>query len=115
MRLLSIRLKSEAPREVSDMLHRLRPIQRPQVNLRGVDPRVIQERLQRLNRPRMAGGEGNRKSTPESMRVANEAAQQHLIGVEKRLVSVRPPEWLHVPERKKTPVVAPKPVFERLD
>lgn len=45
----------------------------------------------------------------------NEAAQQDLIGVEKRLVSVRPPEWLHIPERKKTPVVAPKPVFERLD
>ncbi len=45
----------------------------------------------------------------------NEAAQQELIGVETRLVSVEAPAWLHLPERRKTPVIAPKPHFERLE
>jgi hypothetical protein len=45
----------------------------------------------------------------------NEAAQQELIAVEHRLVSVEAPAWLHLPERKKTPVIAPKPKFEPLD
>jgi hypothetical protein len=44
----------------------------------------------------------------------NEAAQQELIGVDHRLVSVEPPPWLHIHERR-TPVLAPKPSFERLD
>ncbi|MFL5885414.1 MAG: hypothetical protein ACJ77M_10120 [Thermoleophilaceae bacterium] len=45
----------------------------------------------------------------------NEAAQQKLVSTEHRLVSVEPPSWLHLPERKKAPVLAPKPTFERLD
>jgi hypothetical protein len=45
----------------------------------------------------------------------NEAAQQHLISSEHRLVSVEAPSWLHLPERKHASVVAPKPSFEKLD
>jgi hypothetical protein len=44
----------------------------------------------------------------------NEAAQQSLIGVENRLVAVEAPPWLHIVEHR-TPVLAPKPSFERLD
>ncbi|MCL9759103.1 hypothetical protein [Frankia sp. AiPa1] len=44
----------------------------------------------------------------------NDAAQQHLIGVSHRLVSVEAPAWLHINEQR-TPVTAPKPSFERLD
>lgn len=44
----------------------------------------------------------------------NEAAQQDLIDVEHQLVSVRAPEWLHMAE-KPTPIIAPKPKFEKLD
>jgi hypothetical protein len=44
----------------------------------------------------------------------NEAAQQNLVGVEKRLVSVDAPPWLHV-NAARTPVIAPKPTFEPLD
>lgn len=43
----------------------------------------------------------------------NEAAQQHLVEVQHRLVSVQPPDWLHMNE-KRTPVIAPKPHFEPL-
>jgi hypothetical protein len=45
----------------------------------------------------------------------NEAAQQELIVSAHRLVSVEPPDWLHLPERTHTPVLAPKPHFEKLD
>jgi hypothetical protein len=45
----------------------------------------------------------------------NEAAQQNLVDVDHRLLSVEPPSWLHLPERKQTPVLAPKPRFEKLD
>jgi hypothetical protein len=45
----------------------------------------------------------------------NEAAQQHLLETEFRPISVQPPGWLHLPERKATPVLGPKPSFERLD
>jgi hypothetical protein len=45
----------------------------------------------------------------------NEAAQQHLIGVERKLLSVDAPPWLHLPERTQTPVLAPRPKFEPLD
>jgi hypothetical protein len=45
----------------------------------------------------------------------NDAAQQRLISVEHQLVSVEPPAWLHIKERKRAPVIAPKPKFEPLD
>jgi len=45
----------------------------------------------------------------------NEAAQQELLTSEHRLVSVQAPGWLHLPERKQTQVVAPKPRFDKLD
>lgn len=45
----------------------------------------------------------------------NEAAQQDLISSQHRLVSVEAPAWLHLPERKTTPVLAPKPSFVKLD
>lgn len=44
----------------------------------------------------------------------NDAAQQHLIDVQHRLVSVAPPPWLHMNETR-TPVIAAKPHFEPLD
>lgn len=44
----------------------------------------------------------------------NEAAQQNLVGVQHRLVSVEAPPWLHINESR-TPIIAPKPSFERLD
>ncbi|MGP3933394.1 hypothetical protein [Nonomuraea sp. KM88] len=44
----------------------------------------------------------------------NEAAQQDLVGVEHKLVSVEAPPWLHINE-KRTSVIAPRPSFERLD
>lgn len=43
----------------------------------------------------------------------DEAAQQDLIAVSNKLVSVKAPPWLHLPERRPA-VVAPKPSFERL-
>jgi hypothetical protein len=43
----------------------------------------------------------------------NEAAQQDLVGIERRLVSVDAPPWLHL-NAARTPVIAPKPTFERL-
>jgi hypothetical protein len=43
----------------------------------------------------------------------NDAAQQDLIGVENRLVSVKAPPWLHIIEQR-TPVLAPKPSFAKL-
>ncbi len=44
----------------------------------------------------------------------NEAAQQNLIGVNERLVSVDAPPWLTVAD-KPVPVIAPRPAFEKLD
>jgi hypothetical protein len=44
----------------------------------------------------------------------NEAAQQDLVGVENKLVSVEAPPWLHMVEQQ-APVIAPKPSFEKLD
>ncbi|MGD1254777.1 hypothetical protein ACKUT9_11050 [Mycobacterium seoulense] len=44
----------------------------------------------------------------------NEAAQQHLVGIDTRLVSVDAPPWLHL-NAARTPVLAPKPSFEKLD
>lgn len=43
----------------------------------------------------------------------NEAAQQDLIGVERKLVSVDAPPWLHINEAR-VPIIAPKPIFEPL-
>ena len=43
----------------------------------------------------------------------NEAAQQDLLHVATKLVSVEAPPWLHINEPR-TPVVAPKPKFEPL-
>jgi hypothetical protein len=43
----------------------------------------------------------------------NEAAQQNLVGVDHKLVSVAAPEWLLINETR-TPVVAPRPIFEPL-
>ncbi|AQU67730.1 hypothetical protein [Streptomyces niveus] len=44
----------------------------------------------------------------------NEAAQQHLISVDHKLLSVRAPGWLHMNETR-TPIIAPRPRFEPLD
>lgn len=44
----------------------------------------------------------------------NEAAQQDLVGVEKRLVSVDAPPWLHL-NAARVATIAPKPRFEPLD
>lgn len=44
----------------------------------------------------------------------NEAAQQDLIGITTRLVPVDAPHWLHL-NATRTPVLAPKPAFEKLD
>lgn len=44
----------------------------------------------------------------------NQAAQQGLVDVQHALLSVQAPPWLHIAE-KQTPVIAPKPRFERLD
>jgi hypothetical protein len=44
----------------------------------------------------------------------DEAAQQDLVGVQNRLVSVDAPPWLHLTAAR-TPVIAPKPMFEKLD
>ncbi|WP_409073438.1 hypothetical protein [Micromonospora chalcea] len=44
----------------------------------------------------------------------NEAAQQNLITVDKKLMSVEAPDWLVINE-KRTPVVAPRPSFVKLD
>jgi hypothetical protein len=44
----------------------------------------------------------------------NAAAQQDLLGVDEKLVSVAPPDWLLLNE-KRTTVVAPRPLFEPLD
>ena len=44
----------------------------------------------------------------------DEAAQQHLVGVEHKLLSVEAPPWLHINEQR-TSVIAPRPVFESLD
>lgn len=44
----------------------------------------------------------------------NDAAQQNLIRVDRRLLSVEAPSWLHMNE-KRTPVIAPRPSFAKLD
>lgn len=44
----------------------------------------------------------------------DEAAQQDLLNVEHRLVSVQPPHWLHINETR-TSVIAARPHFEPLD
>lgn len=44
----------------------------------------------------------------------DEAAQQDLIDVRQRLLSVQPPPWLQMTERE-APVIAAKPTFEKLD
>jgi hypothetical protein len=44
----------------------------------------------------------------------NDAAQQNLVGVQQRLVSVDAPTWLRI-NAKVTPVIAAKPSFEKLD
>lgn len=42
----------------------------------------------------------------------DEAAQQDLIGEDKKLVSVHAPEWLHITETRTEPVIAPRPRFD---
>lgn len=44
----------------------------------------------------------------------NDAAQQNLVGVEQRLVSVDAPSWLRL-NAAVTPVIAARPTFEKLD
>ncbi|QKW52117.1 hypothetical protein [Streptomyces buecherae] len=44
----------------------------------------------------------------------NEAAQQNLIAVDRKLMSVEAPAWLNINE-KRTPIIAPRPAFEKLD
>jgi hypothetical protein len=43
----------------------------------------------------------------------DDAAQQGLISVERKLLSVQAPEWLHINEQR-TPIIAPKPRFEKI-
>lgn len=43
----------------------------------------------------------------------DQAAQQGLIAVQRKLLSVEAPNWLHINEQR-TPVIAPKPKFEKL-
>jgi hypothetical protein len=50
----------------------------------------------------------------EILGALNEAAQQNLIAVDRKLMSVEAPAWLHINE-KRTPVIAPRPSFEKLD
>ncbi|MFI2338408.1 hypothetical protein ACH474_33980 [Nocardia rhamnosiphila] len=50
----------------------------------------------------------------EILDALNEAAQQNLINVDRKLLSVDAPSWLHINETR-TPVIAPRPTFERLD
>ncbi len=45
----------------------------------------------------------------------DEAAQQDLVGIEERLVSVDAPSWLHLGKPMQSMIVAPKPSFIRLD
>jgi hypothetical protein len=54
MRLYSLRLKPETPGEVSNRLHRLRPVERSQVDLRRVDARVIHQREEGFDGRRIA-------------------------------------------------------------
>ncbi|MFD7715118.1 hypothetical protein [Streptomyces sp. NPDC059814] len=44
----------------------------------------------------------------------NEAAQQNLITIERKLMSVEAPTWLNINEQR-TPIIAPRPSFEKLD
>lgn len=44
----------------------------------------------------------------------NNAAQQNLVGVQQRLVSVDAPSWLHI-NAEVTPIIAAKPTFAKLD
>ncbi|SNB69384.1 hypothetical protein [Streptomyces sp. st77] len=44
----------------------------------------------------------------------NEAAQQNLISIDRKLMSVEAPMWLNINEQR-TPVNAPRPSFEKLD
>lgn len=44
----------------------------------------------------------------------NEAAQQNLTSTENRLVSVNPPDWLHI-KQLAPKIIAPKPSFVKLD
>lgn len=50
----------------------------------------------------------------EILDALNNAAQQNLINVDKKLMSVEAPTWLSINEVR-TPVVAPRPSFEKLD
>jgi hypothetical protein len=45
----------------------------------------------------------------------NDAAQQDLVGIEEKLVSVDAPSWLHLGKPNQPVIVAPKPSFIRLD
>ncbi|GAA5161730.1 hypothetical protein [Amycolatopsis dongchuanensis] len=51
---------------------------------------------------------------PEIIDALNDAAQQNLITVDHRLMSVEAPGWLYINEQR-TPIIAPRPRFERLD
>lgn len=44
----------------------------------------------------------------------NEAAQQNLITIDRKLMSVEAPTWLNINEQC-TPIIAPRPSFEKLD
>ena len=44
----------------------------------------------------------------------NEAAQQNLIAIDRKLMSVEAPTWLNINEER-TPIIAPRPSFEKLD
>lgn len=45
----------------------------------------------------------------------DDAAQQDLIGVDRKLLSVDAPSWLSLPEETTVPILAPRPRFAKLD
>ncbi|UXW86978.1 hypothetical protein NFX31_05470 [Microbacterium azadirachtae] len=55
-----------------------------------------------------------RVKVTEILDALNEAAQQNLIAVDRRLLSVEAPTWLTINETR-VPVIAPRPSFEKLD
>lgn len=55
-----------------------------------------------------------RVKVTEILDALNEAAQQNLIAVDRKLLSVDAPAWLTINETR-VPVIAPRPSFEKLD
>lgn len=70
----------------------------------SVKAQQVQEQLERYEKARVV----------EILDALDEAAQQNLIAVDRKLVSVDAPAWLTMNETR-MPVIAPKPAFDKLD